>query len=478
MKENFMWGGAIAANQAEGAYLEDGKGLSVMDMVPMSEQRVKIKQGKVSYRNCKQDDYFPTHKAIDFYHNYKQDLKLLSEMGFKCFRTSISWTRIYPTGVEEKPNQVGLKYYRDLFNECKKYGMEPLVTISHFDVPMYLVENYGSWKNREMINFYLKYAKTLFEEFNGLVKYWITFNEINVILHNSFSGAGLVFNDEENVEQIKYQAAHNELVASALATKLAHEINHNNKIGCMLAAGDYYPYSCNPEDIFLAMKKNRESYFFIDIQANGEYPSYSKRIFEEKNVKLEIKEEDLNILKNNTVDFISLSYYTSRCISAGHDKEESEANVMRSIKNPFIKASDWGWQIDPLGLRITLNTLYDRYRKPLFIVENGLGAKDIVEEDKIINDDYRIEYLKEHIQAVKEAIKDGVDVMGYLSWGCIDLVAASTGQMSKRYGFIYVDLDDYGKGTGERIKKKSFEWYKKVIESNGENLSLFPNYEN
>ena len=470
MKKEFLWGGAIAANQAEGAYLEDGKGLSTMDVVPMNEKRISIKQGKRSYAQNKEDDYFPTHEAIDFYHTYKEDIRMLSEMGFKCFRTSIAWTRIFPTGEENFPNEKGLSYYKSLFEECHKYGMEPLVTISHFDVPMNLVLKYGSWRNRKMIDYYLKYAKTLFEEFDGLVKYWVTFNEINVILHNSFSGAGLILDEEQYPEQITYQAAHHELVASALATKLAHEINPENKVGCMLAAGDYYPYSCNPCDVFLALQKNRESYFFIDVQAKGEYPNYSNRLFEEKNIHLELMEDDLNILKNNTVDFISLSYYTSRTASVEKMKEASEANVMRSVKNPYIQSSEWGWQIDPLGLRITLNTLYDRYHKPLFIVENGLGAKDKL-VNNTVEDDYRIDYLRQHIQAMQEAIKDGVDIIGYLSWGCIDLVAASTGQMSKRYGFIYVDCDDYAQGTHQRFKKKSFDWYKKVIASNGEDLS-------
>lgn len=469
MKEDFLWGGAIAANQAEGAYQEDGKGLSTMDVVPMNWKRALIKKGKMPYTVNTKDDYFPTHQAIDFYHSYKEDIKLLAEMGFKCFRTSIAWTRIYPTGEEDEPNQKGLSYYKSLFEECKKYGIEPLVTISHFDIPMNLVNKYGSWRNRKMIDYYLSYAKTLFNEFNGLVNYWITFNEINVILHNSFSGAGLILDGESNPEQVKYQAAHHELVASALATKIAHEINPNNKVGCMLAAGDYYSYSCDPNDVFLALQKNRESYFFIDIQSKGEYPSYSRRIFEEKKIEIMMEKDDLAILKENTVDFISLSYYTSRCASVDKMKNENEANVMRSVKNPHIQSSEWGWQIDPLGLRITLNTLYDRYQKPLFIVENGLGAKDEL-IDGTVYDDYRIDYLREHIKAMQEAIKDGVDVMGYLSWGCIDLVAASTGQMSKRYGFIYVDRDDYGEGTNDRWKKKSFDWYKKVILTNGDDL--------
>ncbi len=347
--------------------------------------------------------------------------------------------------------------------------MEPVVTISHFDVPINLVEKYGAWKSRKMIDFYLKYAKTLFVEYDCLVKFWITFNEINVILHNSFSGAGLILIDEENPEQVKYQAAHHELVASALATKFAREINPDNRIGCMLAAGDYYPYSCKPEDVFAALSKNRESYFFIDIQARGKYPSYAGRMFEEKEIKLDIQEGDLEILKNNVVDYISLSYYTSRCISTDRESPASEANVLSSTINPFLDTSDWGWGIDPLGLRITLNRLHDRYQKPLFVVENGFGAKDEIVNGQV-NDDYRIDYLKNHIGAMKEAIKDGVDIIGYLTWGCIDLVAASTGQMTKRYGFIYVDKDNFGEGSGKRLKKKSFNWYRKVISGNGEDL--------
>ncbi|MCF0148344.1 MAG: 6-phospho-beta-glucosidase [Clostridium sp.] len=467
--KGFLWGGAIAANQAEGAYLEDGKGLTNIDMIPHGKNRMFVKLGNMYPVEFIQGENYPSHEAIDFYHHYKEDIKLMAEMGFKCFRTSIAWARILPDG-EGDINEAGINFYKSMFEECKKYGIEPLVTLSHFDVPMALVKKYNSWKSREMIDCFVNYAKICFESFDGLVKYWLTFNEINILLHSPFSGAGLAFEEDENREQSKYQAAHHELVASAMVTKIAHEVNPKNLVGCMLAGGQFYPYSCDPNDVFMAMNKDRENLMFIDVQARGYYPSYSKRVFKEKNVELKIEEGDLEILKNHPVDFVSFSYYSSRCASSNKEHNVSEGNVVKSVKNPYLKESEWGWQIDPLGLRITLNSLYDRYQKPLFIVENGLGAKDYIEEDGSINDDYRIEYLREHILAMKDAIEDGVELLGYTTWGCIDIVSASTGEMSKRYGFIYVDKDDSGNGSLKRYKKKSFYWYKKVIESNGDIL--------
>lgn len=469
--ENFLWGGAIAANQAEGGYLEDGKGLTTVDMIPHGKNRMYVKLGDMYPVEFIEGENYPSHEAIDFYHHYREDIAMFAEMGFKTFRTSIAWARIFPNGDEETPNEKGIAFYKDMFSLCKSYGIEPLVTLCHFDVPMGLVRKYDSWKSREMIECFVRYSKVCLTEFNGLVKYWLTFNEVNILLHSPFSGAGLSFKPGENREQSKYQAAHHELVASAMVTKIAHEINPDNMVGCMLAGGQFYPYSCAPEDVWLAMNKDRENLFFIDVQSRGYYPSYAKRVFKEKNITLDIREGDLDILKENTVDFISFSYYQSRCASANTNAESTEANVVKSVKNPYLKSSDWGWQIDPLGLRITLNYLYDRYQKPLFIVENGLGAKDVVEPDGSINDDYRIDYYREHILAMADAIEDGVELMGYTTWGCIDLVAASTGEMSKRYGFIYVDKDDQGNGTLARSKKKSFYWYKKVIASNGEDLA-------
>ncbi|CAH1520440.1 6-phospho-beta-glucosidase AscB [Vibrio owensii] len=468
--ENFLWGGAIAANQSEGGYREGGKGLTTVDMIPYGENRMPIKLGLVDSVELSEEEFYPSHQAIDFYHRYKEDIALLAEMGFKTFRMSIAWSRIFPRGDELEPNQAGIDFYRSVFEECHKYGIEPLVTLCHFDVPMHLVNEYGSWRNRKMIGFFERYARTCFEAFDGLVKYWLTFNEINILLHSPFSGAGLLFQEGENRDQVKYQAAHHELVASALVTKIAHEINPENQVGCMLAGGNFYPYSCKPEDVFTAIQKDRENLFFIDVQSRGYYPSYAQKVFDEKGVKLEILEEDYETLKH-TVDFISFSYYASRCASAEMNANNtSEANVVKSIRNPHLPASDWGWVIDPLGLRITMNTLYDRYQKPLFLVENGLGAKDVPDENGEVQDDYRIDYLRQHVEAMADAITDGVPLMGFTPWGCIDLVAASTGEMSKRYGFIYVDRDNLGNGTLNRTPKKSFHWYKRVIASNGTEL--------
>ncbi|MHA3573961.1 6-phospho-beta-glucosidase [Yersinia enterocolitica] len=469
--DGFLWGGALAANQAEGACFEGGKGLTTVDMIPHGEHRLAVKLGQEKRFTLRDDEFYPSHQAIDFYHHYKEDIALMAEMGFTVFRTSIAWSRIYPNGDELTPNAEGIAFYRDLFNECKKHNIEPLVTLCHFDVPMHLVTEYGSWRNRKMVEFFTRYARTCFEAFDGLVKYWLTFNEINILLHSPFSGAGLVFEPNENQEQVKYQAAHHELLASALATKIAHEVNPENQVGCMLAGGNFYPRTCKPEDVWAALEKDRENLFFIDVQARGAYPAYTKRLFREKGISIATQVGDDDILKH-TVDFVSFSYYASRCASADmNDHNSSAANIVKSLKNPHIQASEWGWGIDPLGLRITMNMMYDRYQKPLFLVENGLGAKDEINPQGEIEDDYRISYLREHIKAMAEAIDDGIPVIGYTSWGCIDLVSASTGEMSKRYGFVYIDRDDLGKGSLARKKKKSFYWYKKVIASNGADLS-------
>ncbi|MGB9098232.1 6-phospho-beta-glucosidase [Erwinia sp.] len=469
--DGFLWGGALAANQAEGASFEGGKGLTTVDVIPHGPQRLAVKTGLEKRFALRDDEYYPSHQAIDFYHRYKEDIALMAEMGFTVFRTSIAWSRIYPKGDELVPNEEGIAFYRDMFTECKKYNIEPLVTLCHFDVPMHLVTEYGSWRNRKMVEFFSRYARTCFEAFDGLVKYWLTFNEINILLHSPFSGAGLAFEEGEDQAQVKYQAAHHELLASALATKIAHEVNADNQVGCMLAGGNFYPRTCKPEDVWAALEKDRENLFFIDVQARGAYPSYTRRLFAEKGITVKMEEGDGEILKN-TVDFVSFSYYASRCASADmNENNSSAANVVKSLKNPHVQLSDWGWGIDPLGLRITMNMMYDRYQKPLFLVENGLGAKDEINQQGEIIDDYRISYLREHIKAMGEAIADGIPVMGYTSWGCIDLVAASTGEMSKRYGFVYVDRDDRGQGTLARTRKKSFYWYQKVIASNGADLA-------
>lgn len=469
--KDFLWGGATAANQCEGAYNVEGRGLANVDVQPHGKERFAVSNGTRRMLSLEDSYYYPGLDAIDFYHNYKEDIKLFAEMGFKVFRMSIAWTRIFPNGDEEYPNEAGLLFYENVFKELKKYNIEPLVTITHFDCPIYLTKKYGSWKNRKMIEFYEKLVHVLFTRYKGLVHYWLTFNEINMLLHLPFTGAGVLVDEGENRDQVLYTAAHHELVASALATKIAHEIDPENKVGCMLAGGNTYPNTPNPNDVWMSIQKDRENYFFIDVQSRGSYPSYLLKELERKNVVIPFENGDRELLKENTVDFISFSYYSSRLTSADETiKNKTDGNVFATLKNPYLQASDWGWQIDPLGLRITLNSLYDRYQKPLFIVENGLGAKDEL-VDGTVEDDYRIEYLRKHIQAMKDAIElDGVDLMGYTAWGCIDLISASTGEMSKRYGMIYVDRDDFGNGTLKRYKKKSFDWYKQVIQSNGECL--------
>lgn len=471
--ENFLWGGATAANQCEGGFDQGGRGLANVDVIPTGKDRRAVITGKREMLAFEEGYFYPAKEAIDMYHHFKEDIALFAEMGFKTYRLSIAWSRIFPKGDEETPNEEGLRFYEELFLECRKYQIEPLVTITHFDCPIHLIKEYGGWRNRKMIAFYENLCRAIFTRYKGLVKYWLTFNEINMILHAPFLGAGLTFAEGENEEQIKYQAAHHELVASALATKIAHEIDPENKVGCMLAAASYYPYSCNPEDVWESKKSDRGNYFFIDVQSRGEYPNYGLKMLAEKGITLERTAEDTALLKAHTVDFISFSYYASR-VAASEDSgvEKTEGNLFPTIKNPYLEASEWGWQIDPLGLRITMNDLYDRYQKPLFIVENGLGAVDTPNEDGKINDVYRIDYLRAHIAAMKEAIdQDGVELLGYTSWGCIDLVSAGTGEMKKRYGYIYVDRDNEGNGTLARSKKQSFYWYKKVIASNGEDLA-------
>lgn len=470
--KNFLWGGATAANQCEGAYDADGRGLANVDVVPIGEDRFAIITGHKKMYHFEEGYLYPAKEAIDFYHHYKEDIALFAEMGFKTYRMSIGWSRIFPKGDELEPNEAGLQFYENVFKECHKYGIEPLVTITHFDCPMYLIEHYGGWRNRKLIEFYQRLVTVLFTRYKGLVKYWLTFNEINMILHAPFMGAGIYIEDHENPDQIKYQAAHHELVASALATKIAHQIDPENKVGCMLAAGQFYPNTCNPNDVWAGLQEDRENYFFIDVQARGQYPNYAKKKFEKLGLDIHMTEEDLTLLKEHTVDFVSFSYYSSRVVSTDPENvEQTEGNVFASVKNPYLKASEWGWQIDPLGLRITLNTIWDRYQKPMFIVENGLGAIDEPDENGYVSDDYRINYLRDHIIAMNQAInEDGVELMGYTTWGCIDLVAASTGEMSKRYGFIYVDRNNDGTGTFKRSKKKSFDWYKKVITTNGRDL--------
>lgn len=470
--EGFLWGGAVAANQVEGAAFEGGKGLTNVDLLPTGSKRRKIMEGHIQNLEPNAADFYPSHEAIDFYHTYKKDIALFAEMGFKSFRLSISWARIFPNGDDAKPNEDGLQFYDDVFDELLKYNIEPVVTIAHFDVPVSLIDRFGSWKSRKLVDLFEKYSITLFERYKDKVKYWMTFNEINMLLHLPFMGAGIVLHEGENRNQVLYQAAHHQLVASAKAVKACHGIIPDAQIGCMLAAGMTYAYTSNPEDVWKAMDRDRESFFFIDVQSRGVYPGYAKRFFKDNGLSIKMEDGDEALLKENTVDYIGFSYYSSRCTSTDPEilKQQTSGNVFGSIKNPYVKVSEWGWTIDPKGFRITANQLWDRYQKPLFVVENGLGAVDQPDENGNIDDDYRIEYLSEHLNAMSEAIKDGVDIIGYTSWGPIDIVSASTGEMKKRYGYIYVDRDNEGNGTLNRSKKKSFDWYKEVIDTNGENL--------
>ena len=472
--KGFLWGGATAANQCEGAWQADGKGLATVDVTPFGPDRFPVATGYMEMLGCDDAHFYPSHEAIDLYHHYKEDIALFAEMGFKCFRLSIAWTRILPNGDDAQPNEAGLAFYDSIFDECHKYGIEPLVTICHFDTPIALIKKYGGWKDRRMVDAYVHYCEVLFDRFKGKVKYWLTFNEINMLLHLSFTGAGLVFHPGENVEQVKYQAAHHELVASAKAVKLAHEKMPDAMVGCMLAAGQFYPRTCAPEDVRAAQEADRDNYFFTDVQVRGAYPVWAKKRMERAGVQLHTQPEDDRTLREGTVDFVSFSYYSSRCITV--DKTllgDADGNaVTGAARNPYLKASEWGWAIDPVGLRITMNEIYDRYQKPLFIVENGLGTIDQPDADGYVADDYRISYLRKHLQQMKLAVEeDGVELLGYTSWGPIDLVSVATGEMKKRYGFIYVDRDDEGCGTLKRTRKKSFYWYKKVINTNGDDLT-------
>jgi 6-phospho-beta-glucosidase len=463
--KGFYWGGAIAANQCEGAYLEDSKGISIQDVLPKGLNR--------SYTEEPTDDNLKL-EGIDFYHRYKEDIALLAGMGFKMFRFSIAWSRIYPTGEETEPNPKGLAFYEDIIKECMKYGMEPLVTISHYETPLALAKKYNGWASREMIKPYLQYCKTLFTHFPQ-VKYWITFNEINSILHAPFMSGAIMTPPEELTEQTIWQAVHHELVASAEAVKMAHELIPESKVGCMVLGVTIYPLTPHPDNVIEVMEQDRNTLLFTDVMVRGKYPNYAADMLSKKGVQIELAPEDESILKH-TVDFVSLSYYSSSCASADPSQgEPTGSNMIRYLKgNPYTSVSDFGWQIDPQGLRFTLNKLYDRYQIPLLVAENGLGARDILVHDSLngytVIDPYREEYIKEHLLEIAKAIAEGVDVFGYTYWGCVDLVSCATAEMEKRYGFVYVDRNNSGKGTLKRYKKRSYDWYKKVIETNGESL--------
>lgn len=482
-REDFLWGGATAANQIEGAFQADGRGLTTMDTLTVgdvatprqityktteghickAERLASVPEGAVGYIDP--EECYPSHTGIDFYHHYKEDIKLFAEMGFKAYRMSIAWTRIFPKGNEKEPNEAGLAFYDQVFDECLKYGIEPVVTLCHFDTPLYLADQYNGWESREVIEFFIHYCQTVFNRYKNKVKYWITFNEINVL--RSWLQIGIHSNDD----QTKFQALHHIFLASAKAVQLCHETIPHSQIGNMVMYAPSYAMTARPEDVLENLLYKRQVEFYLDIQVKGYYPGYKLKEFERKGVAIKMEEGDLIALEKGTVDFIGFSYYMSTMSTTDTSVPKTPGNNVLSYKNPHLSVSEWGWTLDPLGLRIALSEMYDRYHIPFFIVENGLGAVDKMEADGNIDDDYRIDYLETHIRAMKDAVElDGVDLLGYTPWGCIDLIAWSTGEMKKRYGFIYVDVDDRGKGTFKRTRKKSFYWYQEVIRTNGENI--------
>ncbi len=473
LSKDFLWGGAVAAHQLEGGWDKGGKGVSIADVMTAGANGVdrQITEGVLPGYN------YPNHEAIDFYSRYKEDIRLFAEMGFKCFRTSIAWTRIFPNGDETEPNEQGLQFYDDLFDEMLKYGIEPVITLSHFEMPYHLVKAYGGWRSRALIDFFVRYAETVMRRYKDKVKYWMTFNEVNnqgstFVPWTGWTNSGILYQKGENVQSVLQQAVHYEMVASAKVVKLGHEINPNFKIGCMLAMVPLYPRTCSPEDqLATQVAMEHRLFYYGDLHVFGEYPAYMTAFRNLNGIALDISPEDIACLKEGCVDYIGLSYYMSNTISSVEvDNSTKIADGYYTAKNPYVEASDWGWQVDPKGLRYSLNLLYQRYHLPLFIVENGFGAYDKVEADGI-HDPYRVDYLRQHIQEMKKTIiEDGVPVMGYTPWGCIDLVSVGTGEVEKRYGFIYVDKNNKGEGSLERRKKDSFFWYQKVIESNGEEL--------
>lgn len=470
--KGFLWGGAVAAHQIEGAYDLDGKGLSTADVLTAGNQS----SPREITNGIEEAKYYPNHEAIDFYHRYKEDIALFKEMGLKTFRTSINWSRIYPNGDDNEPNEEGLQFYDDLLDELLKNDIEPVITLSHFEIPYNLYQTYGGFKNKKLIDFFARYAETVMTRYKDKVTYWMTFNEINNQYDNfddlhSWTNSAILFEENDNKEEITIQASLNELIASAKAVQIGRRINPDFKIGCMMAYVPVYPYSCNPHDMLAASKMMERRFFYSDIHVRGEIPSYAIKMWGNNHLAIEYTDEELEILKQGTVDYIGFSYYMSGAVTTLPDKRgyavRDYPDAM-SIANPHLKSNDWGWQIDPVGLRYILNTVYQRYNLPLFIVENGMGAYDSFDDNGLINDDYRINYLEEHIQAMSEAINiDGVDLIGYTPWGVIDIVSFGSGEMEKRYGFIYVDKDNEGTGTLERIRKESFYWYKNVIKNNG-----------
>ena len=483
--KNFLWGGAICSAQADGAFDEDGRGLGLQDCRYFDADwdfnqiyNINAYVSDMTNSNLKRAiedktaDYYPMRRGIDFYHEYENDLKLFNELGMNIFRLSISWSRFFPTGEEEEPNPKAIEHYHKLFKSIKDNGMKIFATITHYDTPVALVLKYGGWKNKKVIDCYLKFIKVLFEEYGDIVDYWLPFNEINAARFSHWDGAGIIQENEENVEQAIFDSLHNQFVANAKVVQLSKEMIKKNNIGAMIAAFTIYPATCKPDDVMQQLTDERyANWFYFDVMARGEYPQYMNEFFAKLNVKINITDEEKELLKNNTVDFLSFSYYASQIASCDEGWEVTSGNMSGNVyANPYLKKSDFGWTIDATGLRIYMNRIYDRYQLPIFIAENGLGAFDKIEEDGKIHDDYRIAYLKEHLKQMSLAIEDGVDCFGYTMWGIIDIVACGPLTMDKRYGVIYVDRDNRGKGSNRRYKKDSFAYYQNVIKTNGEEL--------
>lgn len=462
LPKDFLWGGAVAAHQLEGGWDLDGRGPSVSDILTGGNAGTprQITDG------VQPGAYYPNHDGIDFYHRYREDIALFQELGFRVFRTSISWSRIFPRGDEAQPNEAGLAFYDRLFDALLAAGIQPLVTLSHFEIPYALAKEYGGFRNRKLVDFFLRFAEVCFSRYRNKVKYWLLFNEINnqMNLDNplfALTNSGILWQEGECREKTLYQALHHEFIAGALAVKALRRIDPTAQVGCMVAWWPSYPATCDPDDQISAVQTMHKKFFFTDVYMRGHYPSYLRVEWEEKGITPFMLPEDAGLLAENTVDFISISYYSTSITG-----KDGESNT-----NPYLCKSDWGWPIDPVGLRYSLNVLYERYERPIFVVENGFGAYDTPDAEGIIQDDYRIGYLRQHIHALKQAVlQDGVKVMGYTLWGCIDVVSFGTGEMEKRYGVIYVDKDNRGNGTLERRRKKSFGWYQKVIATNGRDL--------
>lgn len=475
LRQNFLWGGALAAHQVEGAYREGGKGLSVADVMTAGANGVprRITAGVAP------GERYPNHEGIDFYHTFREDVELFAEMGFKCLRTSIAWSRIFPTGDEAEPNEEGLAFYDQLFDCLLAHGIEPVVTLSHFEMPLALVEKYGGWTNRILIDLFARFARVCFERYHDRVRYWMTFNEINNQYNTDndiygWTNSGVRYSQQTDPRHAMFQAAHYQFVASARAVAAAHQIDPRLKVGCMVAADVIYPFSCHPDDVLLAADAMHSTYYFTDVMCRGAYPHYARRMWEGLSTPLDITDADRAALAAGTVDYIGFSYYMSNVVDHAATTDISESTAYSDphmVDNPHLAANAWGWQIDPRGLRYILKAFDERYGLPQFIVENGIGIVETLNECDTVDDQERIDFLRAHIEQFEAAVeKDGVDLIGYTVWGCIDPVSFTTGEYAKRYGFIYVDKNDDGTGTGQRFRKKSFGWYRHVIETNGEEL--------